>query len=139
MLDYRTHAQAESSYNTPATFSVYFACLVLRWLKRQGGLAAIEQRNLEKAQLLYRAIDQSQGFYQNRVRATDRSRMNVPFFLRDESLQGAFLQGAQDEGLVQLRGHRRLGGLRASLYNAMPIDGVRALISYMQQFAQRNG
>jgi phosphoserine aminotransferase len=139
MLDYRTHAQAESSYNTPATFSVYFACLVLRWLKRQGGLAAIEQRNLEKAQLLYRAIDQSQGFYQNRVRATDRSRMNVPFFLRDESLQGEFLQGAQDEGLVQLRGHRRLGGLRASLYNAMPIDGVRALISYMQQFAQRNG
>jgi phosphoserine aminotransferase len=87
---------------------------------------------------LYRAIDPSQGFYRNRVRAPDRSRMNVPFFLRDESLQGALLQGAQDEGLVPLRGHRRVGGLRASLYDAMSIDGVRALTSYMQQFARRN-
>jgi phosphoserine aminotransferase len=139
MLDYRTHAEAGSGYNTPATFSVYFACLVLRWLKRQGGVAAIEQRNIEKAQLLYRAIDESQGFYVNRVRVADRSRMNVPFFLRDEILQSDFLRGAEAHGLVQLRGHRRLGGLRASLYNAMPIEGVRALISYMREFAQHHG
>ncbi len=139
MLDYRTHARAASSYNTPATFSVYFACLVLRWLERQGGVAAIEQRNIRKAQLLYRAIDQSQGFYQNRVRAADRSRMNVPFFLREESLLDEFLQGAKAQGLVQLRGHRRLGGLRASLYNAMPIEGVQALVAYMDAFARRKG
>jgi phosphoserine aminotransferase len=139
LLDYRTHAQAGSSYNTPPTFSVYFACLVLRWLKRQGGVAAIEQRNIEKAQLLYRAIDESQGFYLNRVRVVDRSRMNVPFFLRDENLLSDFLRGAEAHGLVQLRGHRRLGGLRASLYNAMPIDGVRALTAYMHEFAQRHG
>jgi phosphoserine aminotransferase len=139
MLDYRTHADAASSYNTPPTFSVYFACLVLRWLKRQGGVAAIEGRNVEKAQRLYRAIDDSQGFYVNRVRTADRSRMNVPFFLRDESLQAAFLRGAEERGMVQLRGHRRVGGLRASLYNAMPLEGVQALTSYMREFAQRNG
>jgi phosphoserine aminotransferase len=139
MLDYRTHAQAQSSYNTPPTFSVYFACLVLRWLKRQGGVAAIEQRNVEKARLLYRAIDESQGFYRNRVRLADRSRMNVPFFLRDESLQDDFLSGAQARGLSNLRGHRKVGGLRASLYNAMTIDGVQALTSYMREFAQRAG
>jgi len=118
---------------------VYFACLVLRWLKRQGGVAAIEQRNIEKAQLLYRAIDESQGFYLNRVRVADRSRMNVPFFLRDEALQSDFLLGAEAHGLAHLRGHRRLGGLRASLYNAMPIGGVRALTSYMREFAQHHG
>ncbi|HEX4585403.1 MAG TPA: 3-phosphoserine/phosphohydroxythreonine transaminase [Burkholderiaceae bacterium] len=139
MLDYRTHAEAGSGYNTPPTFSVYFACLVLRWLKRQGGVAAIERRNIEKAQLLYDAIDQSQGFYRNRVRVADRSRMNVPFFLRDDGLQDEFLRGAEANGLVQLRGHRRVGGLRASLYNAMPIEGVRALVSFMRQFAQRHG
>jgi phosphoserine aminotransferase len=139
MLDYRTHAQAASGYNTPATFSVYFACLVLRWLKRQGGVAGIEQRNIEKAQLLYRAIDESDGFYLNRVRVADRSRMNVPFFLREQRLQDEFLQGAEARGLVQLRGHRRVGGLRASIYNAMPLEGVQALTAYMREFAQRNG
>jgi len=139
MLDYKTHAQAESSYNTPPTFSVYFACLVLRWLKRQGGVAAIERRNIEKSQLLYRAIDQSQGFYRNRVRIADRSRMNVVFFLRDENLTGDFLRGAEAEGMVNLRGHRRLGGLRASIYNAMPVQGVAALAAYMREFARRHG
>jgi phosphoserine aminotransferase len=139
MLDYATHARAASGYNTPPTFSVYFACLVLRWLKRQGGVAAIERRNIEKSQLLYRAIDGSEGFYQNRVRTADRSRMNVPFFLRDQALQDQFLQGAAERGLANLRGHRRLGGLRASLYNAMPLAGVRALTAYLHEFAQRNG
>jgi len=139
MLDYLTHARSGSSYNTPATFSVYFACLVLRWLKRQGGVAGIERRNVEKAECLYCAIDGSQGFYVNRVRRADRSRMNVPFFLRDETLQAGFLQGAQERGLVQLRGHRRIGGLRASLYNAMPLQGVQALTAYMDEFAVRHG
>jgi len=139
MLDYRTHARVGSGYNTPPTFSVYFACLVLRWLKRQGGVAAIEQRNIGKAQLLYGAIDQSEGFYVNRVRAADRSRMNVPFFLRNNSLLEEFLRGAGERDLVQLRGHRRLGGVRASLYNAMPLAGVQALVSFMREFAQRHG
>ena len=139
MLDYRTHVAAESGYNTPPTFAVYFTALVLRWLKLQGGLAAIERRNVEKAQLLYRAIDESQGFYRNGVRAADRSRMNVPFFLRDENLNGEFLSGAEARGLVQLRGHRRVGGMRASLYNAMPLEGARALVSYLREFAQRKG
>jgi phosphoserine aminotransferase len=139
MLDYATHARAASSYNTPPTFAVYFACLVLRWLKRQGGVAVMERRNIEKAQLLYRAIDSSEGFYRNRVRAADRSRMNVPFFLRDEGLQDDFLRGAAERGLVNLRGHRRLGGLRASLYNAMPLQGVQALAAWLREFAQRKG
>jgi phosphoserine aminotransferase len=139
MLDYRTHALAESGYNTPPSFAVYFTCLVLRWLKRHGGLQAIERRNIEKAQRLYRAIDESQGFYCNRVRASDRSRMNVPFFLRDESLNDEFLRGAEARGLAQLRGHRRVGGMRASLYNAMPVEGVQALVSYLREFAQRKG
>jgi phosphoserine aminotransferase len=139
MLDYQTHAQADSGYNTPPTFSVYFAGLVLRWLKRQGGVAAIERRNIEKAQLLYGAIDGSDGFYRNPVRASDRSRMNVPFFIRDERLQEDFVRGATERGLANLRGHRRLGGLRASLYNAMPLEGVQALVAWLREFAQRKG
>lgn len=138
MLDYATHARAHSSYNTPPTFAVYFMALVLRWLKRQGGVAGIEKVNIEKARRLYRAIDGSGGFYANRVRPADRSRMNVPFFLRDEALQPAFLDGARERGLVQLKGHRVLGGLRASLYNAMPLQGVEALTSYMEEFAGRH-
>ena len=139
MLDYQTHAQAASGYNTPPTFSVYFACLVLNWLKRQGGVAAIERRNIEKAQLLYSAIDGSDGFYRNQVRAPDRSRMNVPFFIRDERLQDEFVRGATERGLANLRGHKRLGGLRASLYNAMPLAGVQALVAWLREFAQRKG
>jgi phosphoserine aminotransferase len=139
MLDYATHARAASSYNTPPTFAIYFMCLVLRWLKRQGGVAAIEAVNIEKARRLYRAIDGSAGFYSNRVRPADRSRMNVPFFLCADSLQAAFLDGARERGLVQLKGHRSLGGLRASLYNAMPLEGVLALTSYMEEFAGRHG
>jgi phosphoserine aminotransferase len=138
MLDYATHARAGSSYNTPPTFAIYFTCLVLRWLRRQGGIAAIEARNIEKARQLYAAIDASQGFYVNRVCPVDRSRMNVPFFLRDESLLPQFLEGARQRGLVQLKGHRKLGGLRASLYNAMPLEGVLALTSYMDEFAGRH-
>jgi len=139
MLDYRTHAAAGSSYNTPPTFSVYFAGLVLEWLQRQGGVAGIEQRNIAKARLLYRTIDESGGFYANRVDPLARSRMNVPFSLRDARLDAPFLADAQARGLVQLRGHRTVGGMRASLYNAMPLEGVQALAAFMQEFARRHG
>jgi phosphoserine aminotransferase len=137
-FDYRIVADNDSMYNTPPTFAIWVAGLVFRWLKAQGGVAAIERRNVEKASLLYDYIDAS-GFYENRVRPKDRSRMNVPFFLADEALNGAFLKGAEQVGLLQLKGHRSVGGMRASLYNAMPIAGVRALVDYMKEFERRHG
>ena len=138
MLDYKTHAEAHSSYNTPPTYSVYIANLVLKWLQRQGGVAGIEQRNIEKAALLYAAIDAS-SFYSNRVEPRDRSRMNVPFSLVDARLDSAFLTEAKEHGLVQLKGHRLVGGMRASIYNAMPLAGVQALIGFMGDFERRHG
>ena len=119
--------------NTPPTYAIYIAGLVFEWLLAQGGVAAIEQRNIAKAKLLYDCLDAS-AFYASPVRREDRSRMNVPFKLRDESLDGAFLKGAQERGLVQLKGHRSVGGMRASIYNAMPIEGVQALVDYMREF-----
>ena len=104
----------------------------------QGGIAVIEKRNIEKAKLLYDCIDGS-GFYTSPVRKEDRSRMNVPFRLRDESQDDAFLKGAKERGMVQLKGHRSVGGMRASIYNAMPIEGVRALVDYMKEFEKRHG
>ena len=139
MLDYKTYAEARSLWNTPATFAVYVALLVLKWLKAQGGVAAIERTNVAKATLLYDAIDGSGGYYVNPVDRKDRSRMNVPFKLRDESLDAAFLKGAQARGLIQLKGHRSVGGMRASIYNAMPIEGVRALVDWMGEFARSHG
>ncbi|MGE5160965.1 MAG: 3-phosphoserine/phosphohydroxythreonine transaminase [Betaproteobacteria bacterium] len=138
MLDYRTYAEAHSMYNTPPTYSVYIAHLVLKWLQSQGGIEGIERRNVEKAALLYDAIDRS-GFYANRIDRRDRSRMNVPFSLADPRLDGAFLEEAGQRGLVQLKGHRLVGGMRASIYNAMPVDGVRALVDFMQDFERRHG
>ncbi len=138
MLDYRTHADAQSSYNTPPTYAVYIANLVLNWLKEQGGLAAIERQNMEKSGLLYAAIDRS-GFYTNRISVRDRSRMNVPFSLADARLDAVFLDEAEQHGLVQLKGHRLLGGMRASIYNAMPVAGVCALVDFMQEFERRHG
>jgi phosphoserine aminotransferase len=123
-------------YNTPPTYSIYIAGLVFQWLKRQGGIAAMEQRNIEKAVLLYGAIDSSSLYY-NKVDASCRSRMNVPFYLRDESLNEAFLTGAKSRGLLQLKGHKSVGGMRASIYNAMPLAGVQALVDYMHEFEQR--
>jgi phosphoserine aminotransferase len=134
-LNYKTVADNQSMYNTPPTYAIYMAGLVFQWLKRQGGLAAMEIRNKAKAELLYDAIDSS-ALYQNKVAKNCRSRMNVPFFLRDESLNDAFLSGAQEQGLLQLKGHKSVGGMRASIYNAMPIEGVQALVSYMLQFEQ---
>lgn len=139
MLDYKSYADTKSLYNTPATFAVYLAHLVLRWLKAQGGVAAIEKRNIEKAALVYQAIDGSGGFYVNRIAPPNRSRMNVPFSLRDEKLTIAFLAEGEALGLAQLKGHRTVGGVRASMYNAMPVDGARRLASFMVEFARRHG
>lgn len=125
-------------YNTPPTWGIYMAGLVFQWLKRQGGVSAMEQRSKAKAQLLYGHIDAS-GLYENRVDPACRSRMNVPFFLRDEKLNEAFLAGAREHGIVQVKGHKSVGGMRASIYNAMPIEGVQVLVDYMTEFERRHG
>ena len=132
-FNYKTVADNQSMFNTPPTYAIYVAGLVFQWLKRQGGIAAMEARNKAKAALLYDAIDGSQ-LYRNRVAKDCRSRMNVPFFLRDESRNEAFLAGAIEHGLLQLKGHKSVGGMRASIYNALPIEGVQALVDYMREF-----
>ena len=137
-FNYQTVAKNESMYNTPPTYSIYMAGLTFQWLKRQGGLAAMEAANVAKADLLYRTIDTS-GLYFNKVQSDCRSRMNVPFFLCNETLNDAFLAGAKDAGLLQLKGHKSVGGMRASLYNAMPLAGVQALTAYMQEFERTHG
>jgi phosphoserine aminotransferase len=124
-------------YNTPPTYAIYMAGLVFQWLKRQGGIANMEVRNAAKAELLYDAIDSS-DFYMNGVARNARSRMNVPFFLRDESRNQAFLDGANAAGLLQLKGHKSVGGMRASIYNAMPLEGVQALVAYMREFEKKH-
>ncbi|GAB6068041.1 3-phosphoserine/phosphohydroxythreonine transaminase [Methylothermus subterraneus] len=136
--DYRLQAKEGSMLNTPPTYNWYILGLVLDWLRAQGGLAAIEQRNIEKAELLYQAIDRS-DFYRNPVDPRYRSRMNVPFTLADPSLDAVFLKEAQAQGLVNLKGHRSVGGMRASIYNAMPIEGVKALVDFMREFERRYG
>jgi len=139
MLDYKVHADNDSMYNTPPTYGMYMAGLVFQWLKKQGGLAAVEQHNIAKAALLYAAIDGSNGFYNCPVAVADRSRMNVPFTLKDAALDGEFLKQAGARGLLQLKGHRSVGGMRASIYNAMPLAGVQALVDFMNEFASKNG
>ena len=139
-FDYKIVAENQSMYNTPPTWGIYIAGLTFQWLKRQregtaSGIAAMEQRNIAKANLLYEAIDQSQ-LYINKVAPNCRSRMNIPFFLRDETRNDAFLAGAKQRGLLQLKGHKSVGGMRASLYNAMPLSGVQALVDYMREFEQ---
>lgn len=133
VFNWKTQAANQSMINTPPTYGIYIAGLVFEWLLAQGGVAAIEQKNRAKAKLLYDYID-SGLFYSNNIAINNRSRMNVPFFLRDESLNDAFLKGADAAGLLQLKGHRIVGGMRASIYNAMPIEGVQALIAYMKAF-----
>ncbi len=132
-------ASNDSMFNTPPTFSWYVVGLVLKWLKEQGGAAAMGERNARKAELLYASIDGSGGFYRNDVALDCRSRMNVPFFLRSAALDKPFLNGAEAAGLLGLKGHRALGGMRASIYNAMPIEGVQALVDYMAHFRRQNG
>jgi phosphoserine aminotransferase len=114
------------------------AGLVFKWIRKQGGVAAMEKANIAKAQALYGYLD-STDFYSNRVHPGVRSRMNVPFFLADETLNAAFLQQAEAAGLLQLKGHKSVGGMRASIYNAMPLEGVNALIAFMQDFERRHG
>ncbi|ADE12295.1 3-phosphoserine/phosphohydroxythreonine transaminase [Sideroxydans lithotrophicus] len=139
MLDYKTHADNESMYNTPPTFAIYMAGLVFQWLKKNGGIGAMERANIAKADLLYAAIDASNGFYNCPVNKADRSRMNVPFTLKDANLDGDFLKQADARGLLQLKGHRSVGGMRASIYNAMPLEGVQALVGFMNEFASKHG
>ncbi|MDD5248576.1 MAG: 3-phosphoserine/phosphohydroxythreonine transaminase [Rhodocyclaceae bacterium] len=138
MLDYKTHADADSMYNTPPTYAIYIAGLVFQWLKRNGGLAAMEQKNIEKSNLLYDYLETT-DFYRNPVAKSDRSRMNVPFTLKDAALDEEFLKGAKARGMTQLKGHRSVGGMRASIYNAMPVEGVKALVEYMKEFAAAKG
>jgi phosphoserine aminotransferase len=133
VFNWKTQAENHSMINTPPTYSIYIAGLVFEWLQVQGGIAAIEQKNIAKAKLLYDYIDNT-DFYANKVAVKNRSRMNIPFYLQDESLNAAFLKGAEENGLLQLKGHRLVGGMRASIYNAMPIEGVQALVNYMKAF-----
>ncbi|MGJ7529740.1 3-phosphoserine/phosphohydroxythreonine transaminase [Variovorax sp. GB1P17] len=137
-FNYKTVADNKSMYNTPPTWGIYMAGLTFQWLLQQTegdltGVAAMEQRNIAKAKLLYDFIDGS-DFYANRIDANCRSRMNVPFFLADEGRNEAFLAGAREAGLLQLKGHKSVGGMRASIYNAMPLAGVQALVGYMREF-----
>jgi len=134
--DWAVQANTQSMINTPPTFSIYMAGLGFKWLLKQGGVKAIEKRNQEKSDLLYNFLDQS-SLYENRVTREYRSRMNVTFFLKDENLNAEFLAQSNAAGLVALRGHKAAGGMRASIYNAMPIEGVKALVEFMHDFERR--
>ena len=138
VLDYRLQADTDSMLNTPPTYAIYIAGLVFDWLQAQGGLAAMAQRNRAKAELLYGYLDETE-FYFSPVAKEDRSLMNVPFRLRNAALDAAFLKEADAQGLEQLKGHRAVGGMRASIYNAMPLSGVQALVAFMRDFARRHG
>jgi phosphoserine aminotransferase len=137
-FNWKEQAAAESMVNTPPTWAIYIAGLVFEWLQGQGGVAAIERKNIAKAALLYDYLDTTQ-FYRSPARREDRSRMNVRFHLRDERQDEAFLKGAKAAGMIQLKGHRAVGGMRASIYNAMPIEGVRVLVDYMRDFERQHG
>jgi phosphoserine aminotransferase len=138
VMDYKLQADAGSMLNTPAAYAMYIAGLVFKWIKQQGGLVSLEKRNIEKAQLLYDFLDRSR-FFRNPVAKEDRSRMNVPFTLSKPELDATFLKGAEERGMVQLKGHRSVGGMRASIYNAMPLEGVQQLVQYMKEFEARHG
>lgn len=139
MLDYKVLAKAGSMHNTPPTFSIYIVGLVLQWLKELGGVQAMEKRNIDKAQLVYDVIDQSGGFYRGHAQLESRSVMNVTFRMPTEDLEKQFAKEAAANELSGLKGHRSVGGLRASLYNALPVESVQALASFMQEFQRRNG
>jgi phosphoserine aminotransferase len=138
VFDYKLQAENDSMYNTPASYGIYMAGLVFEWLKGLGGLAKMEEINLAKARLLYDYLDQTE-FYHSPVAKEDRSRMNIPFTLRNDALDKAFLTEAEANGLTQLKGHRSVGGMRASIYNAMPVAGVQALVQFMREFERKHG
>lgn len=137
-FDYALQAEADSMLNTPPTYAIYIAGLVFQWIRAQGGVAAMEARNRRKAELLYGTLDAS-GLFSCPVALDCRSLMNVPFRLKDARLDDEFLEGAQARGLVQLKGHRIVGGMRASIYNAMPLEGVQALVDYLREFERHHG
>ena len=139
IFDYRSQLKAESMLNTPPSWNWYMLGLTVKWMLAEGGVAEFARRNARKAALLYTTIDASGGFYRNEVDVAVRSRMNVPFFLHDEALDKAFLAESTAAGLISLKGHRALGGMRASIYNAMPEQGVQALADFMKDFQARNG
>ncbi len=140
MLRYKTHAEKNSLYNTPPTFGIYMLSLVMKWIKGQGGIEAIAKRNEAKAKLLYDAIDQSNGFYVGHAREDSRSLMNVSFNIKDKDsdLEAKLVKESEEAGMIGLKGHRSVGGLRASIYNAMSMEGVEALVALMQDFAKRH-
>ncbi|ENH98159.1 3-phosphoserine/phosphohydroxythreonine aminotransferase [Gracilibacillus halophilus YIM-C55.5] len=137
MLDFKTHSESGSLYNTPPTFGVYVAKLVFEWIQAQGGLTAIQKRNEKKANMLYEYIAQS-DFYHSPVKEDSRSIMNIPFVVPNHDVDATFIQKAQEEGLETLKGHRSVGGMRASIYNAMPVEGVEALIEFMKKFEKEH-
>ena len=137
-FDYQVVADNDSMYNTPPTYAIYIAGLVFNWLRNQGGLPAIEAHNRKKAALLYDYLDAT-SFYKAPVARDCRSLMNVPFKLADDKLDAAFLKGAEAQHMVQLKGHRSVGGMRASIYNAMPLEGVQRLVAYMKEFEAAHG
>ena len=138
MLTYKTHADAASLYNTPPAYGIYICGKVFKWLKKQGGLEAMQAHNEKKAQILYDFLDQSKLF-KGTVEKKDRSLMNVPFVTGDKDLDAKFVKEAAAAGFVNLKGHRTVGGMRASIYNAMPIEGVEKLVAFMAQFEKENG
>ena len=137
MLTYKTHADNDSLYNTPPTYAIYIFKLVLEWIKEQGGIAALQKINEDKAKILYDFLDSSKLF-KGTVAKEDRSLMNVPFVTGDADLDAKFVKEATAAGLVNLKGHRSVGGMRASIYNAMPVEGVQALVDFMKKFEQEN-
>jgi phosphoserine aminotransferase len=138
IFDYKIQADADSMQNTPPSYAIYFAGLVFQWLKRLGGLAKMEEINIAKAKLIYDTLDQTE-FYHSPVARDDRSWMNVSFWLRNARLDEAFLSEAKAHGLCELKGHRAVGGMRASIYNAMPLEGVQALVGFMREFERAHG
>ena len=137
MLKYKTHADAGSLYNTPPAYGIYICGKVFKWLKKQGGLQAMKEKNEKKAKILYDFLDQSRMF-KGTVEVKDRSLMNVPFVTGDEELDARFVKEAKEAGLENLKGHRTVGGMRASIYNAMPVEGVEALVAFMKKFEEEN-
>lgn len=138
MLNYEVHSQAGSMYNTPPTFAIWVANLVCKWLLSEGGVEVMNERARMRSQMIYKAIDGSDGFYTNTIPPNARSRMNVVFNLREEALTDLFVKEAADAGLVNLKGHRLVGGLRASLYNALPVQAAQVLADFMADFASRH-
>lgn len=138
MLNYKIHAENNSLYNTPPVFAIYVVGLVAKWLLNLGGLEAIAKINDEKAKLIYDTIDSSNGFYRGHAEKDSRSKMNITFRLPSEELEKKFVKEANEQGLVGLKGHRSVGGLRASVYNAFPLEGAKALVEFMKEFQNKN-